>query len=224
LTVPDIHALAPHAAHALEMLLQQPGARADTVVTVMAPSHGFARAVEIMQSIASAIIALALIAIAIPLIPAAWNSRKMYARINDVVDRFRNDLNPIVKHALAVSDNLDYISTSIRVDVQTLNQTIAAANQRLNHAAALAEQRVNEFNGLLQVVQEEAESIFIDTAATIRGVTAGADTFRRFQQDAFDADGDLDEIDEYLDDDEADDDELEIGVVRKDDAPRAPRR
>lgn len=166
---------------AAETLILLAQAIPDTVVTVQAGSRGFNRVIEILQSIASLVIAIALIAIAIPVIPAAWNSRKVYAKVNDLINRFRSDIDPIVKHAVAVSDNLDYISTSIRADVQRLNETILATHKRLDRAATLAEQRVGEFNGLLQVVQEEAENLFISTASTVRGVQVGADTFRRFQ-------------------------------------------
>jgi uncharacterized protein YoxC len=203
-----IAAATPFIAHPSHALLALALAAPDTVIAVSAPAHGFARFVSTIQSIASLVIALALIAIAIPLIPAAWNSRKMYKRINDIIERFRSDVDPVVKHAVAVADNLDYISTSVRVDVQQLNQTIAATNRRLNHAAALAEQRLNEFNALLQVVQEEAESLFINTASTIRGVHAGAETFRAFQ--ATDDDWTDEELERYADRgaaDVADDDE-----------------
>jgi uncharacterized protein YoxC len=186
--------LAHPAGHLLLGLAQ---ALPDTVVTVSASAHGFARFVATVQSIASLVIALALIAIAIPLIPAAWNSRKVYKRVNEVIERFRSDMDPIVKHAVAVADNLDYISTSVRVDVQQLNQTIAATNRRLNHAAALAEQRLNEFNALLQVVQEEAENLFISTASTIRGVQVGTEAFQRFRTDDEVTD---EELEAYLDD------------------------
>lgn len=181
----------------LPLLLAQTGpAIADTVVMVQAGSRGLQYWVDLLTSIASIVIALALIAIAIPLIPAAWNSRKFYAKVNQVVERVREDVNPIVRHAAAVADNVDYISTSLRADVQLLNQTIASANQRVNRVAALAEQRVNELNALLEVVQEEAEGIFIDTASTVRGVRVGAETFRRFQED-----GELGRLDDVHDDD-----------------------
>ena len=55
-------------------LMVQSLAVADTVVTVAATSTGLQRWVDLMTSIASIVIALALIAIAVPLIPAAWNS------------------------------------------------------------------------------------------------------------------------------------------------------
>ena len=198
---------------ALPLLLAQTGpAIADTIVTVQAGSRGLQYWVDLLQSIASMIIAIALIAIAIPLIPAAWNSRKFYKKVNDVVERIRDDVNPIVRHASAVADNVDYISTSIRADVQLLNQTVASANQRVNRAAAMAEQRVNELNALLQVVQEEAEGLFIETASTVRGVRVGAETFRRFQED-----GEPGLLDDVYDDDAPGgrDDRLDIDIERR---------
>jgi uncharacterized protein YoxC len=194
---------------ALPLLLAQSGpAIADTIVTVQAGSRGLQYWVDLLQSIASMIIALALIAIAIPLIPAAWNSRKFYQKLNQVVERIRDDINPIVRHAAAVADNVDYVSTSIRADVQLLNQTVASANQRVNRVAAQAEQRVNELNALLQVVQEEAEGLFIETASTVRGVRVGAETFRRYQED-----GELGRLDDVRDDDpDGRDDRLDINI------------
>jgi hypothetical protein len=38
------------------------------------------------------------------------------------------------------------------------------------------EERVEEFNALMDVVQDEAESVLLDTAALVRGVRAGAKT------------------------------------------------
>lgn len=195
----------------LPLLLAQTGpAIADTVVTVQAGSRGLQYWVDLLTSLASIVIALALIAIAIPLIPAAWNSRKFYAKLNQVVERVRDDVNPIVRHAASVADNVDYISTSVRADVQLLNQTVASANQRVNRVAALAEQRVNELNALLKVVQEEAEGLFIDTASTVRGVRVGADTFRRYQEE-----GDLGRLGGYDDLEDEDDDRLDIDVERR---------
>jgi uncharacterized protein YoxC len=122
---------------------------------------------------------LALLTLTVALVPAAWNFRKSHKKVSALLDRVYGDINPIVRHLSTVADNVDYITTSIRVDVQQVNQTIAAANQRLNHAVALAEQRLNEFNALIQVVQQEAEDTFVSTASTVRGVREGAATFRR---------------------------------------------
>jgi hypothetical protein len=69
---------------------------------------------------------------------------------------------------------VNYISTSIRADVQQVNQTVTAVNRRLLEAVKKAEDRMDEFNALLEVAQEEAESAFISTASTLRGISSGA--------------------------------------------------
>jgi hypothetical protein len=156
---------------------------------------------DTVTGIASGLMTVTLLALTIALVPAAWNFRKSHKRVNELLDRVYGDINPIVRHLSTIADNVDYITTSVRVDVQQVNQTIAAANQRLNHAVALAEQRLNEFNALIQVVQQEAEDTFVSTAATVRGVREGAATFRRqaLEPGALASDADM----------ELDDDELE---------------
>ena len=84
------------------------------------------------------------------------------------------DINPLMRHASAIADNVNYITTSVRADVQQVNATIAAANQRLQQAVLVTEQRLSEFNALLQVVQQEAEEMFVSTASAMRGVRTSA--------------------------------------------------
>jgi hypothetical protein len=90
-----------------------------------------------------------------------------------------------MRHASTIADNANYISTSIRVDIQQVRQTIATANQKLVESVALAEDRIKELNALLAVVQEEAEGAFVSTASTLRGVRTGIN-------EAFDKEEDLD--------------------------------
>lgn len=153
---------------------------ADTVVTISAAPTGVQRWIDWLTSIASVVIALALIALSIALIPAAWNSRKIYKRINDTLEGTRDLTRPFLRHAETAADNVDYITTAIRSDVEQLKRTVDATQARLEHASAQMEERINHFNALLKVVQEEAEDLFIDTASTLRGVRAGA---RALQED-----------------------------------------
>jgi uncharacterized protein YoxC len=122
---------------------------------------------------ASGIASIALMILTIALVPAAWNFRKSYAKISDMMDRIYGDINPIMRHASRIADNVNYITTAVRVDVQKLSQTVASANQRLMSSIDLAEERIKDLNALLSVVQEEAESAFISTASTVRGVRTG---------------------------------------------------
>lgn len=133
---------------------------------------------DTVTSIASGIMTLSLMILTIALVPAAWNFRKSYKKISDLLDRVYADVFPLVSHASTIADNVNYITTSVRTDIQQVNRTITDANRRLHEAVVLAEQRLAEFEALLEVVQREAEGAFVSTAATVRGVRAGAATLR----------------------------------------------
>ena len=144
---------------------------------------------EKITSIASGVMTITVIILTVALVPAAWNFRKSYRKISDMLDKIYGDVNPLMRHASAIADNVDYITTSIRVDVQQVSQTVAAVNQRLQDAVSGAEDRMKQLNALLDVVQEEAESAFVTTASTIRGVQTGIN--QAFdQEDLFDGDYD----------------------------------
>lgn len=142
------------------------------------------------MAVASGIMTISIIVLTVALVPAAWNFRKSYKRVSDMLDKVYGDINPLMRHASAIADNVDYISTAIRVDVQQVSQTVAAVNQRLQQAATSAEDRIKQLNALLDVVQEEAESAFVTTASTIRGVQTGIN--QAFDEEEW-SDGDYDE-------------------------------
>jgi hypothetical protein len=85
---------------------------------------------------------------------------------------------PALHHLRNVAENVDYMSTAIRQDVDRLKLSLAATQERLERVSAETDRRVREFNAFIGVVQEEAEHLFIDTASTLRGVRAGADTLQ----------------------------------------------
>jgi uncharacterized protein YoxC len=144
---------------------------------------------EKITSIASGVMTITVIILTVALVPAAWNFRKSYKKVSDMLDKVYGDVNPLMRHASAIADNVDYITTSIRVDVQQVSQTVAAVSQRLQDALAGAEDRMKQLNALLDVVQEEAESAFVTTASTIRGVQTGIN--QAFdEEDLFDGDYD----------------------------------
>ncbi|MEO6526655.1 MAG: hypothetical protein ABIP93_08545 [Gemmatimonadaceae bacterium] len=173
---------------------------------------------EKVTAVASGLMTVALLVLTVALVPAAWNFRKSYAKISDLLDRVYGDINPLMRHASSIADNVNYISTSVRTDVQQVNATIAAANLRLQQAVALTEQRLGEFNALLAVVQEEAEGMFIATASTVRGVRTGAAALHTEDEDALGASSPATEED---DDGYDDPDQPKAGASR----PRVrPRR
>ena len=175
---------------------------------------------EKTTAIASGLMTVAILVLTVALVPAAWNFRKSYKKISDLLDRVYGDVNPIMRQASAIADNVNYITTSVRTDVQQINATIAAANLRLQQAVALTEQRLNEFNALLAVAQQEAEAVFVATASTMRGVRTGAAALHH-EDDEEDALSAALPTSEELDDGYDDPDSAEAGPTR----PRVrPRR
>jgi len=171
-----------------ELLLQVARALPDTIFTkqIVAEPGLWQK----ITSIASGVMTITVIVLTVALVPAAWNFRKSYKKISEMLDKVYGDVNPLMRHASAIADNVDYISTAIRVDVQQVSQTVAAVNQRLQQALTAAEDRINQLNALLDVVQEEAESAFVTTASTIRGVQTGIN--QAFDEEDW-SDGDYDE-------------------------------
>jgi uncharacterized protein YoxC len=177
-----------------ELLLQAARALPDTIYTkeVVSEPGLWSK----ITSVASGIMTITVIILTVALVPAAWNFRKSYKKVSDMLDKIYGDINPLMRHASAIADNVDYITTSIRVDVQQVSQGVAAVNQRLQDAVAGAESRMQELNALLDVVQEEAESAFVTTASTIRGVQTGIN--QAFdQEDLFDGDFDEGRADDW---------------------------
>ena len=91
----------------------------------------------------------------------------------------QRSLAPVSDRAGVISDNVEFITQAVRADVEQLNDSVKGLTDRLKLASERMEERIEEFNALMEVVQEEAEEIFIDTAATVRGVRHGAATIGR---------------------------------------------
>jgi len=182
-------------------LAQRSAALPDTIFTKQLASTP--SVFDRITGIASGLLTIAFCAFVIAAVPAAWNFRKSYNRMNKLLERIYGDINPIMRHASTVADNIDYITTSIRADVQQINATIAAANARLQDAVTVTERRLGDFNALLQVVQEEAEQVFVSTASAMRGVRTSAAALSQTENGTNLARRDDDELEQRELDDEA---------------------
>lgn len=126
-----------------------------------------------ITSIASGLMTIALLVLAVGLVPAAWNFRKTYKKVNELIDKVYGDVAPLVRSASMVAEDAREIISIVKGDVRQVQQTVAGANARLLKAVREAEERLDQFNALIEVVQEEAETAFVDTASTVRGVRTG---------------------------------------------------
>jgi uncharacterized protein YoxC len=156
------------ALHALSL-----AAAVGDTIWVRQSASGFER----VTSIASGVLTLIALVAVIAVVPAVWGLRRKLKAAEARFEKVNVDLKPLLTHATAIADNVNYISTAIREDVGAISGTLRAANDRLQDAIASTERQLREFNALLEVVQQEAEGVFVATAATVRGVRTGASHF-----------------------------------------------
>lgn len=137
------------------------------VLQVAGPRDGIAVAADV----ASIVIAVAVLVV-------VTLAGVLFVRTNRILSELRlgvrQNLGPVSDRARSISDNVEYISQVIRSDVESLNASVRALSDRLTLASERMEERIEEFNALIEVVQDEAEGIFLDTASTVRGVREGA--------------------------------------------------
>jgi uncharacterized protein YoxC len=199
------------------LLLQGLQAAADTTV-VKSAMVGPAWYTTLNQIIGAASVVVFLVLMVI-LIPAVVKFRKTADKFEAVLEHIEKSIDPVTKHASNIANNIDYITTSIRADVQAVRKTLLVANDGIRNVVDSSERRLHELGAVLRVMQEEAEHAFVSTASTIAGVRAGAAAFREdgarlAEADAVDDDEDealdaLDALDDDFDDDLDSGDDLE---------------
>ncbi len=142
---------------------------------------------------------IAMIVVGVAIVVMAFAGVALARKISRTLDGVRTavgqNLGPVSDRARAISDNVEFISQALRTDVERLNASVRLLSDRLHQASDRMEERIEDFNALMEVVQEEAEGMFIDTAATVRGVREGAAAITR---GASTADGVSDAADEAL--------------------------
>ena len=131
---------------------------------------------SVAADISIVIVAVAVVVLAIVLTLVLVRVSKVLVEIRNGV---RNNLGPVAERSRGIAENVEVITRTIRGDVDKLNESVTALTDRLKLASERMEERIEDFNALMEVVQEEAEDVFIDTAATVRGVRAGARSIAR---------------------------------------------
>lgn len=141
--------------------------------TAMVTRDGLETAADISLVILAVGSALALLAMTVLLL-----------QIRKLLAGMQKHLQPVADRARTAAENVEYISAVVRTDIQKVNDSVTRITSRLNDASDHMEDRIAEFNALMQVVQGEAEDIFLDTAAAAHGVRAGARTLSGGASDA----------------------------------------
>lgn len=145
----------------------------DTVVYV-ADRGGLAMAADG----AVVVLAVAVLILGVAFLGLMLEMRRAVRSFHGVGRRALEKADPIFESGKGVADNVEFISAVVRSDVERLNETVRTLTDRLQLASDHMEERIEEFNALMEVVQDEAEDLFLGTAATARGVTEGVRSLR----------------------------------------------
>jgi len=137
----------------------------------LAQASGSGTTLTIFSELATVVIAIALIAL---LLVSFTILIRFNRAIEDLRIRAQDTIGPVSDRAKTISDNLEFITQSLRSDVEKLDSSIQVLSDRLNKVSGHIEDRIEDFSALIEVVQREVEELFLDTASTVRGFRAGA--------------------------------------------------
>ena len=119
-----------------------------------------------VSTVVIAVVAVLLLVVALALV----------LQVKKLIGSLQQHIQPVADRARVAAENVEYVSAVVREDVQKVRASVSGLSDRLKEASERMEERVGEFNSLMDVVQDEAEAVLLDTAAVVRGVRAGAQT------------------------------------------------
>jgi hypothetical protein len=123
----------------------------------------------------SQIIVGAFFALLVPLLLVViLQVRKLSGVVKDLGEKGLQKADPLLDKSRGAMENVEFVTMAVRNDVEQITTSVKRLSDRLKQASDRMEDRVAEFNALMDVVQSEAEDLFVGTAATVRGVRAGA--------------------------------------------------
>jgi uncharacterized protein YoxC len=125
------------------------------------------------EAISTIVLGVAVLGVLVALLAVLLQLRKLARSVGSVAKRLEKDAAPVMTRARSVAENVDFITMAIRTDVQKLNASVSGLNDRLKEASVRMEERIQDFTALVEVLQNEAEDLALDTAAAVRGVRAG---------------------------------------------------
>ncbi len=123
---------------------------------------------QAIATVLSIVLYVAVITLVLYAIPA-FKELRHWLRGSDTLHSLVRELRPSVKNT---AENINYLSAAFRSDADEVGQTVRKATDTANSIIDSARDRSAEINGFLEVVQEEAESTFLNTASLLRGVRA----------------------------------------------------
>jgi methyl-accepting chemotaxis protein len=103
-------------------------------------------------------------------VPALRRFDAMVSHVERLLRTSEGRLEPVLDHLEDAADDIRFVTSSLRMDVQNVGRAVERATDSVEDILAMAEERAAEINGLLAVVQEEAEDTFLSTASVLRAL------------------------------------------------------
>lgn len=125
------------------------------------------------------LLCLLLIASLVTALPTLRRLASLLRRTDRFLEQTEREIGPVLDHLRRSADDLDYITSAVRSDVESVGDTVEQATRTTRTLLELAEARAVEINGFLEVVQEEAEESFYSTASVLRALRSKGGRERR---------------------------------------------
>ncbi len=104
--------------------------------------------------------------------------RRAMNKIEEAKDDLLPHVTPVLSRASTIADDVRHITAGLRGDADGVNETVHDLLGRTRTAVDSLEERIQRFGLVLEVVQEQAEALLMDAAATARGVHTTAQALR----------------------------------------------
>lgn len=134
------------------------------------------------QTVLAAVAVLAVVAtlaVAVLALRILMQVRKTVAGVEGKVKGLLDQAEPIIESGKRIAADASHATTSVRDQVVVAANSLKRLNETLRETTEGLEERARSFGAVLDVVQEEAEELLLDTAATAHGVRALTETIRR---------------------------------------------
>jgi uncharacterized protein YoxC len=109
--------------------------------------------------------------------------RSLMRTVRTLQDELTPKAEPLLEQATQLAEKANRMADELHQDVDSVHDTVAEINRRVRHAADATEQRLRRLGAVLDIVQEEAQKLLIETTATARGAQAAARALRERRDD-----------------------------------------
>jgi methyl-accepting chemotaxis protein len=131
---------------------------------------------QVTMAILMLIIALAFVVAAVAVLLLV---RRAMDRIETTKAELLPHVTPVLSRAATIADDVGHVAAGFRDNADDVQETVQDVLERTRAAVDELDQRLRRFASVLEAVQQQAEALLMDAAATARGVHTAARALRQ---------------------------------------------